>query len=69
MNNTMPKHSSRLPLMKTLTVGILVGLLSACTLGPNYRRPDIPISEQFRNAPAVHTIADSAWWQAFEQPS
>jgi len=52
--------------MKTLTVSVLVGVLSACTVGPNYRRPDIPISEQFRNAPAAHTIADSAWWQAFE---
>jgi len=63
MNNT---HPSCLPLMKTLTVSVLVGLLSACTVGPNYRRPDIPVSEQFRNAPATHVIADSAWWQAFE---
>jgi len=63
MNNT---HPSCLPLMKTLTVSVLVGVLSACTVGPNYRRPDVPISEQFRNAPAAHTIADSAWWQAFE---
>jgi len=63
MNNT---HPSCLPLMKILTVSVLVGVLSACTVGPNYRRPDVPISEQFRNAPATHVIADSAWWQAFE---
>jgi len=45
MNNT---HPSCLPLMKTLTVSVLVGVLSACTVGPNYRRPDVPISKQFR---------------------
>jgi len=26
----------------------------------------LTVSEQFRNAPATHVIADSAWWQAFE---
>jgi len=54
------------PVMKTLTVAVLAGLLSACAVGPNYRRPDISLSKQFRNAPTAHAVIDSGWWQAFE---
>lgn len=39
-------------------------LLAGCTVGPDYSRPHIPQSTQWRNAP-VSAMPDSAWWTAF----
>jgi len=43
-------------------------VLSACTVGPNYRRPEYPTPATFRGAPpeAGPSIADLAWWRIFE---
>jgi len=43
---------SRHPFVKTPTAAAPAGLLSACAVGPQYQRPDVPLSEHFRNAPA-----------------
>ena len=42
--------------------------LGACTVGPNYRRPEYPVPATFRGAPpeAAPSIADLAWWRVFE---
>jgi len=53
-------------LMKTLTACVLTGMLSACAVGPQYQRPDVPLNERFRNAPSARVAADTTWWQAFE---
>ena len=42
--------------------------LGACTVGPNYRRPEYPVPATFRGAPpeAAPSIADLAWWRVFD---
>ena len=43
-------------------------LLSGCKIGPNYHRPQIPVPDQFRNAPAAGaaSIADTKWFNLFQ---
>lgn len=51
---------------------VLAALLGACTVGPNYRRPEYPVPPSFRGqgAPeAEPSIADVAWWRIFEDPT
>lgn len=42
--------------------------LAACSVGPAYKRPDIPLPAQWRDAPDPQTSAlwpDSDWWHGF----
>ena len=44
-------------------------LLTGCTVGPNYHRPQIPVPDQFRNAlPAAGpgSLADTKWFDLFQ---
>ena len=42
-------------------------LLTACTVGPNYSRPDIPAPPQFRGAEATtESLADTKWVDLFQ---
>lgn len=52
-------------------------LLSACAVGPDYKRPDVNAPEQFRSAetveksadaPTVAQLAEDAWWEGFKDP-
>lgn len=46
---------------------IAIGL-AGCTLGPDYKRPDVPLPQAWRAAPAPADAADLAntdWWKAF----
>jgi NodT family efflux transporter outer membrane factor (OMF) lipoprotein len=51
---------------------VLTGLLVGCTVGPNYRRPEVPVPATWRQAEqagvsrGVTTVA--AWWQTFQDP-
>ncbi|HEY7339048.1 MAG TPA: efflux transporter outer membrane subunit [Bryobacteraceae bacterium] len=50
---------------------LLIALLGACTVGPNYRRPAVDVPPNFRNAdqPAqAASIADESWWTVFQDP-
>ncbi len=53
-------------------LGMLV-LLSACTVGPNYRRPPVALPDAYRGATAVSipapSVGDLAWWELFEDPA
>ncbi|MGH8745350.1 MAG: TolC family protein, partial [Burkholderiales bacterium] len=44
--------------------------LCACSLGPQYRRPDIPAPAAWRNAQANARVAwpSSNWWRGFGSP-
>ena len=47
-------------------------LLAACAVGPNYRRPAVPVPETTRGEhgptdPA--SLADSPWWAVFRDPA
>jgi multidrug efflux system outer membrane protein len=68
--------------MRTLTLGIAAALLAACTVGPDYVRPTLPVPESFaRNAQAERGGAavateeadatpapDAEFWQGFGDP-
>jgi NodT family efflux transporter outer membrane factor (OMF) lipoprotein len=45
------------------------GLTAACTVGPDYRRPDIALPAAYHNAPAdPDAKVDAAWWTSFHDP-
>ena len=48
---------------------LLVAALAGCTLGPDYKRPDIksPAAFQYEPKDAAQT-ADTLWWQQFQDP-
>lgn len=52
---------------------IIVSTLTACTVGPNYKRPNISLPEQYLGTPLNpsndNNKADIAvWWQSFNDP-
>ena len=56
---------------RALLLALSLGLLAACTLGPDYKRPDVPLPDLFRGLdPAAPggpgSLADAAWWTLFE---
>lgn len=51
-------------LTPVLALGALA--LSACAIGPNYRRPELPAPEAFRDHPGeAESIADLPWFEIF----
>jgi outer membrane protein, multidrug efflux system len=50
-------------------VAILALQLCACTVGPDYRRPDIEVPAIWRlGATEANEISNIAWWDQFEDP-
>ncbi len=52
--------------MRKLTLPILAIVLASCTLGPDYKRPDVQTEEKFRMAEATKeatSIANLPWWE------
>jgi multidrug efflux system outer membrane protein len=51
---------------------VLAGLLAGCTVGPSYRRPEVPVPATWRQAehPSVSAGVAPAteWWQTFQDP-
>ena len=44
-------------------------LVAACTLGPDYRRPDIDTPAAYRFEPAsTADTADTKWWEQYGDP-
>jgi len=56
--------------MKRWLVLLAVGCtLAGCTLGPDYRRPEIPVSVKWRTpTAAAGSVDDLAWWELFRDP-
>jgi NodT family efflux transporter outer membrane factor (OMF) lipoprotein len=58
--------------IKTLALAVTAGLATACTVGPEYQRPDIDVGQGWTAAPAA---ADEPaqdverWWQTFADPT
>jgi outer membrane protein, multidrug efflux system len=48
--------------------------LGGCTVGPNYRRPSVPVPPAFRDlgplkgAEQTASFADLPWWEIFKDP-
>src|SRR4051794_21642868 len=58
--------------MRTLIIcGLLA--LTGCAVGPNYKRPQLPIPDQFRGATApaggAASFADTKWQELFPDPA
>ena len=44
-------------------------LLAACTVGPDYRRPEVEVPQKWRiEYPAATEVANTAWWEQFGDP-
>jgi len=43
----------------------VVALLPACTLTPDYQRPELDVPQQFTGTPAGESVANVDWWQLF----
>lgn len=49
-----------------------VTLLVGCTVGPNYKRPQVALPQQFRNSPAAGSeasLGDAKWQDLFNDPA
>jgi len=53
-------------------VGFLL-VLSGCAVGPNYKKPAVPVPPEYRGVPAdqagktdAASFGDQKWWDAFQ---
>jgi multidrug efflux system outer membrane protein len=64
--NYFSKHLS-LRLLKTLSIFFIAGLFTGCTVGPDYKRPEVPVPASWRTVDeASGSITNLKWWQLFE---
>ncbi|HWT79347.1 MAG TPA: transporter, partial [Candidatus Methylomirabilis sp.] len=63
---------TRQRILTLCAVGIIV---AGCTVGPDYRRPDVTLPSAYRGAGAAApapvpapSFGDLAWWQLFQDP-
>jgi multidrug efflux system outer membrane protein len=55
---------------QTMMSLVTVFSLSACMMGPNYQRPDIPPAEAWRLSPSTsESIANLPWWDLLRDPT
>lgn len=62
--------------MKRAALSSVIALtvfLSACTVGPNYQRPDVPAAPAYRGpdgtpVSSTASLADEKWWDLFKDP-
>ncbi len=54
-------------------IAVLIFLLTACTVGPNYRRPKTNVPGEYRGAPVAtaaavssESLGDTKWWTVFQ---
>ncbi|MEO5676205.1 MAG: hypothetical protein ABIQ84_01545 [Usitatibacter sp.] len=52
---------------RRITLPLACLLLSACTLGPDYRRPEVDLPKDFAIAQA-QVPAPERWWVVFQDP-
>ena len=53
-----------------LLLAPVLAVLAACTVGPDYRRPDVPLPSFYRGLdplapPEPGSLGDLAWWTVF----
>jgi len=50
---------------------VLPAMLAGCTVGPNYKRPEMPGPAQYRfvETGQAEQLADALWWQVFDDPT
>ena len=50
----------------TAVAAVALSLLSACAVGPNYKRPEMPTPPSYRffeGEEQAQSIADAPWWE------
>ena len=56
--------------MRDAFILILVLVLTACTVGPDYKRPDVAVPQQWTiDYPAAVELSNMAWWRQFDDPA
>jgi len=56
--------------MRDICVVILVLVLTACTVGPDYKRPEVAVPQQWTiDYPAAVELSNMAWWRQFDDPA
>ena len=64
-------HSTQsAPSLRNGVVALLLALpLSACMIGPDYRRPEVDVPATWRlGATEAGQISNIAWWEQFQDP-
>jgi outer membrane protein, multidrug efflux system len=52
------------------TVLVVVGVLAGCTVGPNYKRPEVIVPADWRNSQERgDSLGDLGWWELFKDPA
>jgi len=54
---------------RAVGIAVLLLLAASCKLGPDYKRPAIDSPAEFRNAVPASSLANSDWWEIFEDPA
>jgi outer membrane protein, multidrug efflux system len=56
---------------RAAVLGALSLALAGCTVGPNYKRPLVPVPDRFygdERAAEARSLADVPWWDVFDDP-
>lgn len=65
-----PVSNPRRPRVRA--AALLAGLAAACTVGPDYERPELELPSDWRSESAAGltsgSVSDDAWWRAFDDP-
>ena len=65
------RRRSRASLVKSAAlVLVIAGAFSGCaSVGPNYKRPGVPVPQEWRTTgEGIGSVADLQWWQLFADP-
>jgi len=57
--------------MHARTILLALACATGCTVGPDYKRPELPLPEGWREVSAneQQTIANTPWWELFQDPT
>ena len=49
---------------------VVMGVLAGCTVGPDYKRPEVIVPADWRSGPdRGDSLGDLGWWELFEDPA
>ncbi|MBT8048496.1 MAG: efflux transporter outer membrane subunit [Xanthomonadales bacterium] len=52
---------------RSLLISTATVILASCTMGPDYKRPEVPVPDTFRSSTANgESIANLEWWELFD---
>ena len=61
------------PARQKFLIGMILMLSTGCAVGPNYKKPAVPVPPEYRGLPAdqmgksdVASFGDQKWWDAFQ---